>query len=97
MDSWVHADLDRWSGWLCYRLRQRHVGDVHDRVIRTGPKMRLIAPLLVALLLPGCAVLSAMGLGVKDLAPSLSHCERVKYDRKGLDIKIEATCRVPAG
>jgi hypothetical protein len=27
----------------------------------------------------------------------LSHCDRVKYDRKGLDIKIEATCRVPAG
>jgi hypothetical protein len=57
--------------------------------------MRLIAPLLVVLLLPGCAVLSAMGLGPKDLAPSLSMCDRVKYDRKGVDIKIEAHCRVP--
>jgi hypothetical protein len=59
--------------------------------------MRLIALLLGLTLLPGCAVLSMLGIGAKDLAPSLSHCDRVKYDRKGLDIKIEATCRVPAG
>jgi hypothetical protein len=59
--------------------------------------MRLIALLLGLTLLPGCAVLGMLGIGPKDLAPSLSHCDRVKYDRKGLDIKIEATCRVPAG
>jgi hypothetical protein len=56
--------------------------------------------LLLGLIVPflgGCAVLGMLGIGPKDLAPSLSHCDRVKYDRKGLDIKIEATCRVPAG
>jgi hypothetical protein len=59
--------------------------------------MRVFIPLLGLLLLPGCAVLGMLGIGFKDLAPSLSHCDRVKYDRKGLDAKIEATCRVPAG
>jgi hypothetical protein len=56
--------------------------------------------LLLGVFIPflgGCAILSAMGIGPKDLAPSLSHCDRVKYDRKGQDIKIEANCRVPAG
>jgi hypothetical protein len=59
--------------------------------------MKTIALLIAVSLLPGCAVLSMLGIGAKDLAPSLSHCDRVRYDRKGQDIKIEATCRVPAG
>lgn len=58
-------------------------------------KMAAIAVLLAAL--PGCAVLSAMGIGPTDIAPSLKHCQTVKYDRKGLDVKIEARCRVPVG
>lgn len=62
-----------------------------------GPKMKTLALALTFLLLPGCTVLSALGLGVKDLAPSLSHCETVKYNRVGIKVKIEADCTVPAG
>ena len=54
--------------------------------------------LLLGMIVPilgGCAVLSAMGIGVRDLAPSLNHCDRVQYDRKGLDVKIVAHCKVP--
>lgn len=29
--------------------------------------------------------------------PSVQHCEHVRYERTGLDVKIEATCRVPLG
>jgi hypothetical protein len=57
----------------------------------------IVSLIVIVIALSGCAVLSALGIGARDLAPSLSHCDRVKYDRTGMDIKIEATCRVPAG
>jgi hypothetical protein len=59
--------------------------------------MRLIALLLGMTLLPGCAVLGMLGIGPKDLAPSLQYCHEVSYKRVGIDAEIRAKCRVPAG
>jgi hypothetical protein len=59
--------------------------------------MKTIIALTFVSLLQGCALLTAFGLGPKDLVPSLSHCDKVDYERVGQDIKIKAQCRVPAG
>lgn len=59
--------------------------------------MKNIALLLVLTLLPGCTILSALGLGARDLAPSLQYCERVEYKRIETKAEIRAQCTVPAG
>lgn len=40
----------------------------------------------VVVLVSGCAQM-----------PSVQNCDRVRYERIGLDVKIEAQCRVPLG
>ena len=59
--------------------------------------MKTIIALTIASLLSGCAIMEALGLGPKSLLPSISHCDRVDYQRKGQDIEVKAKCRVPAG
>ena len=52
---------------------------------------------LVVPFLPSCTVLSALGIGAQDLAPSLKYCERVEYKRVETKAEIRAQCTVPAG
>lgn len=59
--------------------------------------MKTTAVLLLLTLLPGCAVLSAMGIGPSDVLPSLKYCHEVNYERRGIDMEVTAKCRVPAG
>jgi hypothetical protein len=57
--------------------------------------MKTLIALSFLTLLQGCALLGALGIGPKDLVPSLSHCDRVDYERRGQDVDIKAKCRVP--
>lgn len=59
--------------------------------------MKTLALAMLLVLIPGCAVMSAMGLGASDLAPSLRYCERVEYKRVETKAEIRAHCTVPAG
>jgi hypothetical protein len=58
-------------------------------------KILTIAALLS--LIPGCTVLSALGLGTTDVLPSLKYCDDVQYIRTQTKLTIKAECRVPAG
>jgi hypothetical protein len=59
--------------------------------------MKTIALVLILSLLPGCGVLSAIGVGPADVLPSLKYCQEVTYVRNGIDMNVAAKCRVPAG
>lgn len=59
--------------------------------------MKTITIALAITLLPGCAVLSALGLGATDVAPSLRYCDEVTYTRNQTQLEIHAKCKVPAG
>lgn len=59
--------------------------------------MRLILLAAIFPFLPGCTILSALGIGAQDLAPSLRYCERVEYKRVETKAEIRAQCTVPAG
>lgn len=48
--------------------------------------MKTVLVILLAFLLVGCAGL-----------PSVKNCKTVKYERNGVDVKIEAICTVPMG
>lgn len=61
--------------------------------MKTVLKIATFVALLASL--QGCAVLGALGIGAKDLAPSLSYCHEVSYQRFGVDIDLKAKCRVP--
>lgn len=59
--------------------------------------MKTLALVLGLALLPGCTVLSALGMGPADVLPSLKYCQEVTYIRNGIDMTVAAKCRVPAG
>lgn len=59
--------------------------------------MKTIIALTLVSLLQGCALLGALGIGPTDVLPSLRHCSKVDYERRGLDIDIKAKCQVPVG
>ena len=50
--------------------------------------MKTLLAIFTLVLLHGCA---------SDLLPSLKYCQSVDYERKGIDMKLKAECRVPAG
>ena len=59
--------------------------------------MKTLASVLCLSLLSGCAALGALGYGATDVLPSLKYCQKFKYERDGIDMELQAKCRVPAG
>lgn len=51
--------------------------------------MKTVFVILAAIALAGCVGMGSM--------PTVQNCEEVKYERIGVDIKVEAKCKVPMG
>lgn len=51
----------------------------------------------VAILLPGCSAIGALGYGPDDLMPTLQYCHEVTYTRVGTEMIMQAKCRLPTG
>ena len=52
--------------------------------------MKIIITLLAFSLLAGCSIAA-------ELIPSLKYCDKVDYQRNGVDIDIKAKCKAPVG
>lgn len=50
---------------------------------------RLLTIMLATSILHGCAAVSAL--------PSMQHCQRLKYERAGTAVKLDADCTAPVG
>lgn len=59
--------------------------------------MKTTLLLIIFTLLPGCTALSALGMGPRDLVPTLQYCDNVTYVRQGTKMEVRAQCTVPAG